>query len=70
MGLETETETETFRDIYRQFPATFAHFFVEIFFRDLIFQYRYRDFSNETKFFNTDTETETETETETFAFNW
>ena len=44
MGLETETETETFRDIYRQFLATFAHFFVEIFF-------------SETKFSETETET-------------
>ena len=71
MGLETETETETFRDVYRQVLATFAHFFSvtfflrpnflrpipKLFFRDQIFRYQYRDFSNETKFVDTDTET-------------
>ena len=34
MGLETETETETFRDVYRQVLATFAHFFSETKFFD------------------------------------
>ena len=48
----------------------------EIHARKQIFQYQYRDFFNETKFFDTDTDTFKknvmghETETETFAFDW
>ena len=86
LALCDETKIFTDKDINTFFPRpNFPIPIPRLFFQDQIFQNQYRDFFNETKYFDIDTETffntnietkmkifiglETETETETFAYD-